>query len=196
MPAPVIFQEVSMKAFSSQSSVLALLLAAAAGFVHAGDCPDRSAATAGNQAQSISTPAPLQAFYADPWAELVRMQAAMEHQFDAMNALPVVLFSPSAFMMPTPVSALQHTQDGYRIEVPLPGFKPEDVHVRLDGQLLSITAATANAGKVGDQDMQSRSSRTFAETLTLPGSLKAEGLKQRFENGVLILTVPGNEGKT
>jgi HSP20 family molecular chaperone IbpA len=185
-----------MKTFVSQSFLLASLLAAAAGSVHAGDCPERNATVPGNQAQSMPAPATAQVFYASPWAELVRMQAAMERQFEAMNALPVLFVPPPTFVMPTPVSALQHTQDGYRLEIPLPGFKQEDVHVRLDGQLLSITAETASKSNVGDQDMQSRSSRTFAETLTLPSSVKATKLKQSFENGVLILTLSGNEGTT
>jgi len=122
------------------------------------------------------------------------MQAALEHQFDAMNALPLKFAPPPAFMMPTLVSMLQHTQDGYRLEIPLPGFKAEDIHVRLDGQLLSITAETASTTKVGQQEAQSWSSRAFAKTLTLPDSVKASKLKQSFENGVLILTFPDREG--
>jgi HSP20 family molecular chaperone IbpA len=185
-----------MRTLVSKSFLLASLLAATAGSVHAGDCPEQKAAVPATPAQSLPASASAQVFYANPWAELVRMQEAMERQFEAMNALPVLFVPPPTFLMPTAVSALQHTQDGYRIEIPLPGFKPEDVHVRLDGQLLSITAETASTSKVGDQDMQSRSSRSFAETLTLPGSVKATKLKQSFENGVLILTVPGNEAST
>jgi HSP20 family molecular chaperone IbpA len=185
-----------MKTIISHSSLLTLLLAVAAGTVHAADCPDRNVAAPVNQAQSMTTVAPTQAIYVNPWAELVRMQAAMERQFDAMNAQPVLFAPPPTFLMPTPVSALQHTQDGYRLEIPLPGFKPEDVHVRLDGQLLTITAETASTSKVGDQDTQSRSSRTFAETLTLPGSIQASKLKQRFENGMLILSIPGSDNQT
>jgi HSP20 family molecular chaperone IbpA len=184
-----------MKTAISQSCLLAFLLATAAGTVQAGDCPDRDAAAPGNQAHSTSTPIPAQAFYTSPWDELIRMQAALERQFESLNAMPVMFVpTPPFMMMPTSVSALQHTQDGYRLEIPLPGFKPEDIHVRLDGQLLSITAESASTTKVGEQDMQSRSSQTFAETLTLPGLVKASKLKQSFENGVLILTFPGRGG--
>lgn len=185
-----------MKTTVSQSRLLAFLLAAVAGVVHAGDCPDRTTTTPGNQAQATIRPAPAQAYYANPWSELVRLQAAMERQFEAMNAVPAVFVSTPAFMMPTPVSTLQQTQDGYRVEIPLPGFKPEDVHVRVDGQLLSVTAETASTSKAGDQDVQRRSNRTFAETLTLPGSVQASKLKQSFVNGVLILTIPGNGSTT
>jgi HSP20 family protein len=184
-----------VKTVISQTSLLALALAAVAGTVHAADCPDRAAAVTEGQTQSMSTPAREQAVSANPWAELVRMQAVLEHPFDVMSGLPVMFVSLPTFTMPVPVSALQRTQDGYRLEIPLPGFKPEDIHVRLDGQLLSITAETTSTTKVGDQDMQNRSSRSFAETVTLPGSVKASEMKQSFDNGVLILTLPGKEGK-
>lgn len=120
----------------------------------------------------------------------------MERQFEAMNALPAVFVSTPTFMLPTPLSTLQQTQDGYRVEIPLPGFKPEDVHVRLDGKLLSVTAETASTREVGDKGVHRDSSHAFAETLTLPGSVQASKLKQSFENGVLILSIPGNGNTT
>lgn len=185
-----------MKSAVYRSGLLAFLVAVATGAAHAADCPDNKSADPGHQAQTMSTLVPVHTLYATLPAELIRMQAAMARKFEAMNALPVLFVPPPAFMMPTPVSTLQNTQDGYRLEIPLPGFKPEDIHVRVDGQLLSISAESASTSKVGDQDLQSRSSRAFAEALTLPGAVKATKLKQSFENGVLILTIPRDRGTT
>ncbi len=50
--------------------------------------------------------------------------------------------------------------------------------------------------QVGDKDVQRHSSRTFAETLMLPGSAQASKLKQSFENGVLIVSIGGNGNTT
>ncbi|MBI1283387.1 MAG: Hsp20 family protein [Thiobacillus sp.] len=184
-----------MKTAVSQSCLLASLLAVA-GIAHAGDCPDHTAAKAGDAIQATTLAVPAQAYYANAWAELARLQATMEGQFEAMNALPTVFVPTPAFMLPTPVSTLQQTQDGYRVEIPLPGFKPEDVHVRVDGQSLSVTAETDSTRKIGDKDVQRHSSRTFAETLTFPASVQASKLKQSFENGVLILSIPENGNTT
>ena len=172
----------------SKPSLLAFALALAAGAVHAGECAPPAAATVKPQAAAMPVPAP--AFYYNPWAELMRMQVLLDSQFNAMNALrmPVMSAAPIAFA----VSALQQTQDGYRLEIPLPGFKAEDIQVRLDGQLLAITAETSSTVKVGQQDGQSRSS--FAQTLTLPGPVQASELKQTFENGVLTITLPSRKG--
>jgi HSP20 family molecular chaperone IbpA len=195
----VFLQEISMKNGIAKPSLLAFALALAAGAVHAGECTPSASATVKPQA-SAAMPAPAQAVYYNPWADLMRMQAVLDSQFNAMNALwmpamfaPPTAFAPvSAFALPTPVSALQQTRDGYRLEVPLPGFKAEDIHVRLDGQLLAITAQTSSTVKVGRQDGQSRSS--FAETLTLPVPVEAAELKQSYENGVLIITLPSRKG--
>jgi HSP20 family protein len=194
IPAPGFFQEVSMKI--SQSSLLAISLALAAGAVQAGECtPGADAAATPKSAAAM--PAPAHAVYYNPWADLMRMQAAMDSQFNAMNALlqPMLIVPQPNFAMSTPVSALQRTPDGYRLDIPLHGFKAEDIHVRLDGQLLAITAETSSSGtlKVGQQDEQSRSSRSFAETLTLPGPVEASQLQESFKDGVLTLTIPARK---
>ena len=176
----------------SKPSLLVFALVLAAGAVHAGECTPSASAAAKPRAAAM--PVPAHAFYYNPWADLVRMQAVLDSQFNAMNALrmPVMSAAPIAFAFPTRVSALQQTQDGYRLEIPLPGFKAEDIQVRLEGQLLAITAETSSTVKVGQQDGQSRSS--FAETLTLPGPVQASELKQTFENGVLTITLPSRKG--
>ncbi len=66
----------------------------------------------GNPVQATTLAVPAQAYYANPWAELVRLRAAMERQFEAMNALPALFVPTPTFLMSTPVSALQTTQDG------------------------------------------------------------------------------------
>ncbi len=185
-----------MKNLLSRSCLSAFLIAASAGSVHAAECPDRSTSAPAHQASSASAPDPGQGVFANPWAELVRLQAAMARQFDALNSLPVMFVPQPVFMMPTPVSTLQATEDGYRIEIPLPGFKPEDVKVHLDGKVLSVAAETSKTSKVGDQDVQGRSEQRFAETLTLPASVKTSKYTQDFENGVLILTFPHSQGTT
>jgi HSP20 family protein len=190
-----------MKTAISKPSLLAVALALAAGAVLAGECAPSAPATAKPQA-AAAMPIPAHAWYYNPWGDLMRMQALLDSQVNAMNALwmPVMLdpqtafAPPSAFTLATPVSALQQTQDGYRLEVPLPGFKAEDIHVRLDGQFLAITAQTSSTVKVGQQEGQSRSSRSFAETLTLPGPVQASELKESFENGVLTITIPSRKG--
>lgn len=177
----------------SKSSLLAIALVLAPGAVHAGECPPNGAAPAVPQA-SAAMPVPVPAFQYNPWADFMRMQMLMDSQFNAMNAVPVMFVPLPALNLPTPASTLQATQDGYRLVLPLPGFKADGIHVRLDGQLLFISAETSSMAKAGDQEAQSRSRRAFAETLTLPGPVQATELKESFENGVLTVTIPSRKG--
>ena len=189
-----------MKSVIAQPSLLALAIALAAGGAQAGECTQR-ADTAVMPLAAVS--APVQVIYYNPWGDFLRIQALMDRQINALNALwqPMNL-DPQAIglvplsampigALPLRVSTLQPTADGYRLQLPLPGYKADDIHVRIDGQLLSISAATENTVKVGRQDEQSRSS--FAETLTLPGPVQASEVKQTFENGVLTLTIPSQK---
>ena len=180
----------------SRSSLVALALALAAGAVYAGECPP-PAGPAANPAPAAAKPAPNHAVYYNPWADFMRIQAAMDSQLNAMNSLwlPAMLSPGPNLTLPSQVSALQRTQDGYRLVIPLHGFKAEDIRVRLDGQLLAISAEHASGGtlKVGQRDEQSQSQRSFAETLTLPEPVHASQLKEDFKDGVLTITVPARK---
>ena len=179
-----------MKSVIAQPSLLTFALALASGGAQAGECTS-SADTAIMPQAAVS--APVQVIYYNPWGDFLRIQALMDRQFNALNALwqPMNPGQQAMGMLPLRVSTLQPTADGYRLQLPLPGYKAEDIHVRIDGQMLSISAATANTVKVGRQDEQSRSS--FAETLTLPGPVQASEVKQTFENGVLTITIPSQK---
>lgn len=183
-----------MQTGTLKSTVIALLLAA--GSAQADNCPPCAEAPA-KAPDSAASAAPEQVFYYNPWADMLRMQAMQNALLNSMNPLwrPVMwgppMMQPAMRMdapMSMPVSHLQPTAEGYRLEVPLPAFKADDIHVRLDGRLLTITAESANTAKVGGSDEQSR--RSFAETLTLPTAVQPSALKQQFENGVLTITLP------
>ena len=162
-----------------------LTLALATGNLHASECSQRGNAPASPE---VSAPAPAHAYYYNPWAELMRMQRLMD--LNTLNALPM-MYVPAR----TPAaqaSVLQRTEEGYRIDIPLPGFKAEDIRVRLEGLLLTVSAHTSSKALSGLSDEQS----SVALTLTLPGQVAAEEMKQRFKDGVLTLTLPSSKNAT
>jgi HSP20 family molecular chaperone IbpA len=170
---------------NSSSTLLAMSLALVAGGSQAGECTPGNAATLPRASLAV----PTFAVY-NPWSDLNGITVMLDNQLNALSNYlrPGVFAQPS--LVPMRVSTLQQTRDGYRLEVPLPGFKAEDIHVHLEGQWLRIDAANAETVKVGGQPEQSRSS--FAESLTLPGPVDAAGLRQSFKDGVLTLTIPAS----
>jgi HSP20 family molecular chaperone IbpA len=179
--------------------LLVVALAALAGGAFAKDCPsDDPGIPANTQASTaMSNPAIGNVIYIDLFADLARMQASMAREFNAFNAMnglwmPVTIPLPVDFNIPTQASSLQRTKDGYQLQVRVPGFKPEDIHVQLNGQVLTVSAqdSTKDTYKVGNQPEQTMSARSFVQMLTLPGPIEATGFKQSVQNGVLTITIP------
>lgn len=185
-------------------SLFAVALAVLAGGAFAKDCPSDPGNQANTQASAaMPDPATGNLIYVDPFADLARMQAAMAREFDAFNAvngfwMPVMIAPPVDFAVPIPTqaSSLQRTKDGYQLQVRVPGFKPGDIHVQLNGQVLTISAqdSTKETYKVGNQPEQAMSARSFVQTLTLPGPVESTGFKQSVQNGVLTITIPSVKG--
>lgn len=191
-----------MKTDLLKPSLLAFALAAIAGGALAKDCTSDPGIRANSQASAAIAYPPMENIvYVSPFADLAGVQAAMAREFDAMNAMnaawmPIMMEPPLAFTMPVQTSSLQRTKDGYQVQVSVPGFSPNDVHLRLDGQLLTIYAQDSSKAtrKVGNVPEQTMSTRSFVQTLTLPGPVDATGFKQSVRNGVLTITIPSEKG--
>jgi len=190
-----------MKSVLLKPSLLALALAAMTGSVLANDCTSDPGARADTQASATLPNAAMgNIVLINPFADLMRLQTAMDREFNLMNAMntmwvPVLMAPPADFAVPMQTSGLQRTKVGYQLHVSVPGFKPEDIHVQMNGRLLNITAQDSTRGsyKVGDLPGQAVSTRSFSETLTLPESVEGSGMKQSVQNGVLTITLPSNQ---
>lgn len=136
----------------------------------------------------------------DPWADFMRiqadMQAEMQRQFDAMNA-----YWNNAAKAGTPTSgawasmqgsSVTTTEKAYQVQANLAGFQPEDIHVRLQGRLLTISAQTSSKHSVQQDNQTSQSLRdsSFVESLTLPGPVDATSMQETFKDGLLTLSIP------
>ena len=85
----------------------------------------------------------------------------------------------------------QRTGDGYHIETPLPGFKPEDIEITLEKGLLTISAKRSEEKKTerGQYLRREVYSGSFMRRLSLPSEVKPEDIVTSFENGMLTVDV-------
>lgn len=65
------------------------------------------------------------------------------------------------------------TENGYEVEVPVPGYKPEQVDVTLKDGVLSVHAT-------GER-------RTFSRAFTVPEDVDVDSIEGHVENGMLVL---------
>ncbi len=91
-----------------------------------------------------------------------------------------------------PTTRIDRTDKGYRVEVALPGMKPQDVKVSVDGQLLSIDAQAQGNSRTqaGREQEDTHYSSRFSESFTLPGPVNAQGMRETFQDGKLTVTLP------
>lgn len=130
----------------------------------------------------------------DPFNEVLSLRDAMNQLFEDSVVSPARMSNRDAFSMPVNVS---ETQDGYRVEAVVPGFKPEDLDVTIQDGVLTIRGETSQEQKTGDQQtnyhiMERRYGR-FSRSISLPSAVQADNIHATLENGILHLEIPKAE---
>ncbi len=100
----------------------------------------------------------------------------------------------AANMMKTDV----HEHDnGYEVDIDLPGFKKDEIKLALENGYLSVSAAKAlnndEKDKKGKVIRQERYSGSMQRSFYVGEGVTEEDIKAKFEDGVLKLTVPKKE---
>ena len=78
------------------------------------------------------------------------------------------------------------TDDGWRVDVPLPGIDPKDVSLEVAGNNLTVRADVPSEG--GNKDVSH-----YEQTLVIPQFLDLEKLTASHRHGMLRLTLPLKE---
>jgi HSP20 family protein len=86
----------------------------------------------------------------------------------------------------SPSFQVNATDDGWRVDVPLPGIDPKDVSLEVAGNNLTIRA------EVPSEDRDKNVSR-YEQTFTVPQFLDTEKLSASHRHGMLRLTLPLKE---
>jgi len=106
-----------------------------------------------------------------------------------------VLYGKNApHMMKTDV---KETEEGYELDVDLPGFAKEDIHLDLEKGTLTISTQKAVENKAEDKKgrvlRQERYSGVMSRSFYVGENLTEEDIKAKYENGVLHLLIPKKE---
>ena len=88
-------------------------------------------------------------------------------------------------------------EDHYEVEIDLPGFKKDQIHVELNNGYLSITAAKGleknDNDKEGRYVRQERYSGMMKRSFYVGEQITEADITAKFEDGVLKLNVPKKE---
>jgi HSP20 family protein len=71
---------------------------------------------------------------------------------------------------------IQRGENGYTVEIPVAGFKPEEVGVTLEDGVITIAGTSER--------------RKFTRSLLVPEEIDGDRVEARVEHGLLTLTLP------
>jgi len=83
-------------------------------------------------------------------------------------------------------------ENAYHIEVELPGIKKEDVDVKVDGNVLTISGERKLRDEVKEEDYYKVESRygSFSRSFTLPEKVDVEHIHAEADNGIVEIIIP------
>ena len=91
---------------------------------------------------------------------------------------------------------ITETNDAYKLEADLPGFKKEDINIELDDTYLTIQAErkseTEEKDKTGSYVRRERSCGSFSRSFDVSG-IDVSAIKASYQDGVLKLVLPKKE---
>lgn len=128
----------------------------------------------------------------DPRRDILAMRDAMERMFQESWLGPSDrMGAQSRGWLPLDVADQENC---YVVRATLPDVRPEDVHVTVHGDTLTIRAEQRASEERRDQEqhwiLHERRASSFYRSLTLPSPVNVDQASAEYENGVLTLTLP------
>lgn len=129
----------------------------------------------------------------DPFDQMTPLRDAMNRLFEESVVGPrfELIFGRT---FPLDVYESEDKQH-YMIEASLPGYKPEEVQITVEGDTLLLHAQKKEETKSekGKYVRQERYEGEMSRSITLPTAIDPEKVEATFEHGLLKVTVPKAE---
>ena len=129
---------------------------------------------------------------AAPFGNLLSLRQAMDHLFEES------LVNPRTWSWGEPHGValdVYATDEDLVVEANLPGVKPEEVEITVEGNTLTIAGEKRSSRNEDEGSTLLTEIRrgAFSRTLTLPAGLEPDRATATFEDGVLTLRIPKAE---
>ena len=88
---------------------------------------------------------------------------------------------------------VKETDGGYTVQAEVPGVPKEDIHVSVEGNVVSLRAEVRQLDQKTEGEKVLRSERYYgsvARSFQLPADIDAAQAKAKYDNGILTLTLP------
>lgn len=129
----------------------------------------------------------------DPYGESLSLRQAMDRLFeDAWVRTGGLVAGDHTAALAVDV---HETENDLVVTANVPGLKPEDIDISIQGDTLTIKGESHSDTTVADDQYHRRERRfgAFYRQLLLPRPVRADAAEAEFENGVLRLRIPKAE---
>ena len=114
------------------------------------------------------------------------------------NNLPSIfddIFVTDATKKFRPAVNIKETEAAFEIHMALPGYEKEDIQIKIENELLTISSEKVNKTKIEGETItkQEFSFENFTRSFTLPEIVDIESIEAHNENGILLVTLPKNK---
>lgn len=127
----------------------------------------------------------------DPFQDAMTLREAMNRLFEE-SFVPSLPSRNGTF---APALDLSETDEGYFVDVAVPGLKPEDLNITFENGLLTISGEVKQTNEQKERNFHRIERRygRFSRSINLPSAVRADAIEARLEDGVLHLNVPKAE---
>lgn len=91
-----------------------------------------------------------------------------------------------------PAVNISENKDNYELSLAVPGMKKDDFKIDVQGDLLTISSEKEESKTETEKKFTRKEYNysSFSRSFTLPEEVNKEKIEARYENGVLILSLP------
>ncbi len=95
----------------------------------------------------------------------------------------------------TPPVNVSEESDKYLVEISVPGISKENIKVKRDGDVLTVSYEQESSDEVKEKNYRRKEfqKQAFSRSFNLPENVKSEEIKSKHEDGILTITLPKKE---
>lgn len=91
-----------------------------------------------------------------------------------------------------PAANIKESDDGFELELAIPGLEKKDVKINLEHNVLNISSEKATQAE-GNYSRKEFAYQMFNRSFSLPKSVDVEKIKADHKNGILYISLPKKE---
>lgn len=112
--------------------------------------------------------------------------------FDAFDSLFKPMFFDEMRDMRTDI---KETEEGYQLDIEMPGFKKDQISVSLEDGYLNVSGTKKASEDKSEKYLRKEISETFQRSYYVGSDIVEDNIKAKYEDGILCLKIPKPQRK-